>query len=56
MSEEDYVVECNVCKAQYKNHAGSTPCCGSIAFVVEDEELNGSIRVWTKTTNSEAGK
>jgi hypothetical protein len=35
----DYWVECNVCKSQLKNWAGSTPCCGSIAYVVEPTEM-----------------
>jgi len=33
--EGDFWVECNVCKAQLKNWSGSTPCCGSIAYIVE---------------------
>ena len=32
----DFWVECNVCKTQLKNWTGSTPCCGSIAWMVED--------------------
>lgn len=32
------IVECNVCGKRYKNHAGSTPCCGSIAFIVDIEK------------------
>lgn len=34
---EDFVVECNVCKARLKNHFGSTPCCGSIAWMVDEQ-------------------
>ena len=34
---ENYTVECNVCGQRYENHAGSTPCCGSIAFIVGDD-------------------
>lgn len=33
---KDFWVECNVCKQQLKNWTGSTPCCGSIAFVVDE--------------------
>ena len=47
--KEDFIVECNVCKTQYKNHAGSTPCCGSIAYLVEDGELISTIKVWAKS-------
>ena len=35
-SVNDFWVECNVCKTQLKNWTGSTPCCGSIAWIVED--------------------
>lgn len=34
---KDYWVECNVCKQRLKNWVGSTPCCGSIAFMINDE-------------------
>jgi predicted ATP-dependent serine protease len=33
--DDEWVVECNVCGARYRNWAGSTPCCGSLAFVVD---------------------
>ena len=33
--KKDFWVECNVCKHRLKNWVGSTPCCGSIAWVVE---------------------
>ena len=36
VSGSDFWVECNVCKQQLKNWTGSTPCCGSIAWLVED--------------------
>jgi len=36
--KEDFWVECNVCKTQLKNWVGSTPCCGSIAFIVTDTD------------------
>lgn len=29
--------ECAVCGQIYKNWAGSTPCCGSVAFIVESK-------------------
>lgn len=43
--EKEFWVECNVCKTQYKNHAGSTPCCGSIAYVVEDGKTTEKIMI-----------
>lgn len=33
---KDFVVQCNVCGQRYENWSGSTPCCGSIAYIVED--------------------
>jgi hypothetical protein len=38
MDKEDFTVECNVCGQRYLNHVGSTECCGSIAYVVEDDK------------------
>lgn len=35
--EKDFWVECNVCKQRLKNWVGSTPCCGSIAYLVEED-------------------
>lgn len=32
--ETKNIVECNVCGQRYEDLAGSTPCCGSIAFAV----------------------
>jgi len=54
--EVDFIVECNVCKTQYKNHAGSTPCCGSIAYLVEDGESTSTIKVWAKSNNEQGEK
>ena len=39
--EKDFWVECNVCKHRLKNWVGSTPCCGSIAYLVEDDGTVG---------------
>ena len=36
LADSYFWVECNVCKTQLKNWTGSTPCCGSIAWMVED--------------------
>jgi hypothetical protein len=33
---KDFIVECNVCGQRYVNHVGSTPCCGSIAYLVDE--------------------
>lgn len=37
IEKQDFWVECNVCKTQLKNWTGSTPCCGSIAYLVDEE-------------------
>lgn len=36
---KDFWVQCGVCNGLIKNHVGSTPCCGSIAYVVNDEGI-----------------
>lgn len=36
-TEENFTVECNVCKQWLENWVGSTPCCGSIAYEVNKE-------------------
>jgi len=39
-------VECNVCKTQLKNHVGSTPCCGSIGWLVENNKPTMKISIF----------
>lgn len=52
MIEEKYIVECNVCGKHYENWAGSTPCCGSIAFIVNDKgEKTSTIVLNVKVEN-----
>ncbi len=46
MLEKPFVVECNVCKKQYDNWVGSTPCCGSIAYIIEDGIVTGKASMW----------
>lgn len=36
--KEDFWVECNVCKDWLLNWVGSTPCCGSISWLIEDDK------------------
>ena len=53
MENKDYTVECNVCKQHYQNWAGSTPCCGSIAYIVdEDGVATENIMLYTLTDGS----
>lgn len=45
---KDFTVECNVCKQRLDNWVGSTPCCGSIAFLVgEDGENSKKVNLYT---------
>ena len=46
VSGSDFWVECNVCKQQLKNWTGSTPCCGSIAYIVEDGKATTKINLF----------
>lgn len=39
MMKRDFFVECNVCGSRLKNWSGSTPCCGSIAFIIDDAQI-----------------
>jgi len=34
--KKNFIAICNVCGQRYENWSGSTPCCGSIAYI-EDE-------------------
>lgn len=38
--QNNFTVECNVCGQRYQNHVGSTECCGSIAFIVNEQGEN----------------
>ncbi len=33
----EFTVKCAQCNCYYDNWVGSTPCCGSIAYLVEDD-------------------
>ena len=33
---KDFKVQCDACGKIYTNHAGSTPCCGSIAYMLDE--------------------
>lgn len=48
VSQNDFWVQCNVCKTEYKNWTGSTPCCGSIAWLVEEGKPTNKISIFTK--------
>lgn len=44
---KDFIAECNVCGQHYENWTGSTPCCGSIAYIINEEgENTGSINLF----------
>lgn len=42
-NNEDFIVEFNVCGHRYSNWSGSTPCCGSLAFIVEEGGEIGNV-------------
>lgn len=46
LTDSDFWVECNVCKQHLKNWTGSTPCCGSIAYMVEDGKATTKINLF----------
>jgi predicted ATP-dependent serine protease len=49
---KDFWVRCNVCGTQYLNWSGSTPCCGSIAYIVEDDIVTNKLSLFASTPNS----
>lgn len=49
VGRSDFWVECNVCKQRLKNWVGSTPCCGSIAWVVEDNKPSKNFVMFVKS-------
>lgn len=46
-NDGDFFVECNVCKHRLKNWTGSTPCCGSIAYMVEGGKATTKVNLFT---------
>jgi len=50
--KNDFWVECNVCKTQLKNWTGSTPCCGSLAWLVEDGKPTNKISIFASLNNN----
>lgn len=48
MEKENFTVECNVCKQHYDNWVGSTPCCGSLAYLIgENGEVTKKVGLYT---------
>jgi hypothetical protein len=46
--EVEFTVQCAVCTQHYDNWVGSTPCCGSIAFLVNDDgSVENKIRLFS---------
>lgn len=52
MGEKEFWVECNVCKHRLKNWVGSTPCCGSIAWVIEDGKVTDKVKLYIEKHSS----
>lgn len=47
-NEEKFTVQCNVCKQHYDNWWGSTPCCGSMAYLVgKDGETTKKVGLYS---------
>ena len=45
---KDFYVECAACKDKLKNWVGSTPCCGSLAYLIdEDGETSKKVDLYT---------
>lgn len=44
--EENFIVECATCKQHLENWFGSTPCCGSIAYLIEDGKTSEKITLF----------
>ena len=51
--QKDFYVECNVCKQRLKNWVGSTPCCGSIAYLVKDGTVSKDFTIYASIDNEE---
>jgi hypothetical protein len=43
---EEFLVECAGCKQQLKNWVGSTPCCGALAYVLEDGKRTNIVKLF----------
>lgn len=47
-----FTVQCACCKMQYENWIGSTPCCGSIAYLLDEKgETTNVIKMFTSINN-----
>ena len=51
MEKKDYWLQCNVCGTQYKNWVGSTPCCGSLAYLVDDKGIKTNSTILFTSVN-----
>lgn len=51
MKKQETIVECGVCGHWLYDHAGSTPCCGSIAYEVVDGVKTNNILLFGSVNN-----
>jgi hypothetical protein len=52
--ETNFTVECDTCGKHYLNWSGSTPCCGSITFIVDENgKATKSISLFGSLNGSE---
>lgn len=56
--KEDFIVECSVCGQTYQNWAGSTPCCGALAFIIDYKliERNKKLKLILNKLNNYEGE
>ena len=48
---QDFEAACSVCGTRYKNHVGSTECCGALAYVVEDGKVTDEATIFMGDKN-----
>jgi hypothetical protein len=46
---QEFEVECSICRTRYKNHVGSTECCGALAFLVKDDKVSDEATIYSAT-------
>lgn len=45
--DDNFEAQCAICGTRYENHTGSTPCCGALAYVVEDGVVTDKATILT---------
>lgn len=42
-----FYAQCRCCGQRYENWIGSTPCCGSVSFLVENDQVTSKALIYT---------